>query len=583
MFKKFWNMTIKKRIGLIVMIMFVIYSLEMVMYNQYSINKAAENTVKETAINSANSMANILNKEKYAEMYNNPVENDLYWELREELNTLRESIGAKYLYTLQVADDGKVTLLVEGAERDAETAEPINAETPISELGITQKAIEEGAAATEVKETEFGKLMSVFVPFKDANGNVLGVIGLDVDADFITAVQSSSVKETLWFLITLVILSTIGVFGIVYWFIHRSLKPLDATHAAASQFAKGDLIDASMTLEKMDLARKDEIGLFVKKFHEAIGQLRGIFIHVKETTTKADSTATSARSSLNNVKQANETVSEMIEQLSMTGEKNVSTATESTTVLEEMVSGIQQMAQNSNVLADSSSEMATTVQNSVDESKIVVSKIEEVEQAVVHSADQILSMGKRFDEIEETVHVITDIADQTNLLALNAAIEAARAGESGKGFAVVADEVRKLAEMSRTAAGNIIEQLTAFGHLNKTVLNDIHETTEKVRDGSQSVQEIGGKMLGILNTVDQVNHSIQNDAAVIQQLSASSDQVLRATTESGESMKNLSDDTLKTKEITQGQISALNDLNNAMGELVDVSKSLSTQLETIKL
>lgn len=131
-----------------------------------------------------------------------------------------------------------------------------------------------------------------------------------------------------------------------------------------------------------------------------------------------------------------------------------------------------------------------------------------------------MEMGKKFEEIEQMVKIITDIADQTNLLALNAAIEAARAGESGKGFAVVADEVRKLAEMSGKSAGDIRNQLAMF---NQRVLEEMDVTKTSVREGSQAVQQIGAKLQEVLAVVSNVNESIQNDSAVIEQLAASSD------------------------------------------------------------
>lgn len=153
-------MNIQKKVSLPVVLMLIIFSIEMIVYNQYSTNNSVENAVSETAINMARTVEQQLDKERYAEMYANPIENDLYWELREELNTLRETIGAMYLYTLQVDGSGKVTFLIEGAERGEETAVPINGDTYINDLGVADVAIETGSAATDIIETEFGQYLS---------------------------------------------------------------------------------------------------------------------------------------------------------------------------------------------------------------------------------------------------------------------------------------------------------------------------------------------------------------------------------------------------------------------------------------
>jgi len=94
-------------------------------------------------------------------------------------------------------------------------------------------------------------------------------------------------------------------------------------------------------------------------------------------------------------------------------------------------------------------------------------------------------------QIASIVDLIDGIAFQTNLLALNAAVEAARAGEHGRGFAVVAGEVRILAQKAAESANEI-----------KVLIED---STGKVREGSQLVDQTGEALNSIAESISKVN------------------------------------------------------------------------------
>ncbi len=123
-----------------------------------------------------------------------------------------------------------------------------------------------------------------------------------------------------------------------------------------------------------------------------------------------------------------------------------------------------------------------------------------VVQQAVEAMSHIEASSQKITDI---ITVIDEIAFQTNLLALNAAVEAARAGEAGKGFAVVASEVRSLAGRSASASREI-KQL-------------ISESNQKVKHGSELVNQAGGTLLDIIDSVKKVNELIADIATASQE------------------------------------------------------------------
>jgi methyl-accepting chemotaxis protein len=171
--------------------------------------------------------------------------------------------------------------------------------------------------------------------------------------------------------------------------------------------------------------------------------------------------------------------------------------------------------------ASSMEEMTATVKQNADNARqanqLAVGAREQAEKggSVVHRA--IGAMGEinaSSRKIADIISVIDEIAFQTNLLALNAAVEAARAGEQGRGFAVVATEVRNLAQRSASAAKEI-----------KDLIND---SVEKVKVGSELVDESGKTLSEIMESVKKVTDIVAEIAAASEEQSAGIEQVNNA-------------------------------------------------------
>lgn len=207
---------------------------------------------------------------------------------------------------------------------------------------------------------------------------------------------------------------------------------------------------------------------------------------------------------------------------------------------------VRTVANAAGEISSSIAEITTQVSRTSGEAQAAV-------DLVKSTALTIDALSEAAKEIVGVVELIESIANQTNLLALNATIEAARAGEAGKGFAVVAGEVKSLAQQTANATGGITEQVQKIQH-----------STDATTIAFKSVET---SITNVMEMASAIAGAVEEQVAVTQEISRSSDLASDATTSVSESISLVQEAAAETKDASAVITTSAVELSQNMEQL----------------
>lgn len=454
-------------------------------------------SIGEYAKTIAENSAAAIDLNKYKSISPESGENEYYLELRNSLNDIREFNNLTYIYTMgrrAVGDKYEYFYMVDGAPLDDKSASGLgDIESLATDFPKMIESFETGEAQLGEfsRSEEYGALITSYAPIKDSSGEIIGILGVDMDASKVQAFLDSNKLQ-----LVLIIAGIMAVLFVVSLLISSILtKPIKKLTSSISRVREGDLS------VEIDTSGSDEIGVLASTFQCMVDDLRLAMSKIHFTSDRLSDASETLKSKSNTTSEVTQQIDMAMTEVANGGSELSQEANMLLNAMTENMEFLSAIEDESKSLLNEASEAYLVASDGVSHLKTSTARLEHVSETVSSATHSIQELGKRSGEIGEVINVISKISEQTNLIALNAAIEAARAGEAGKGFAVVAEEVRKLAEQTKSQ----VEQIDSL-------IGDIQ------CDIDRTVQSMESNLDSMISEIESVQSSGESFSEIVERV-----------------------------------------------------------------
>lgn len=439
---KFGGKILKMGLLLLVIMAFILISVNVIMFNKF--NNDLKISVNKCVVELKDSIdGNKLDKV----IQSNSKDIPEYQEILSSMSTAKSKSVARNFYALVKADsdNGKFAADVSVEASDFMANYELNS--------YMKKAFDGETTVSDKPYTdEYGTYMSAYIPIKNSSGNIIAIVGVDMDVSTFQNIKTALLKTTIYSVLGMSIL----VMLLAYSFSKKMGIRISKIQTALKKLGDGDLTEAI----ELDSKSKDEIDDIAISVNMVEKSLKNLIANITSTTVNMDLVIENMKDELKNLNDETEVASAETEEVSATIEETAASAEEMSAASRGIEGTVLQVSEKSREVAAKANEISKKAEVIKYDSQNNKGEAEKMFKDTGARLQESIDKAKAVDQINVLSDSILQITSQTNLLALNAAIEAARAGEAGKGFTVVADEIRKLAEQSSETISRI-QQVTS--------------------------------------------------------------------------------------------------------------------------
>ena len=276
------RLSIRMKLLVVFMLLFTVaFSASFYWFYRFSTNSVMESLRRELTI-TASTAANLIDVDEHTQVFETGVEGDAqYNQIAEQLRVIRDSNPrATEIYTLVRSQNPNELLFVVDGYEDPEERAHLREPYDVSEIPEMLEAFNGPIADQEYSADQWGVWLSGYAPIHDATGKGVAIVGVDMPADDVIALQMQIKRiSTLAF-----VLAYAAVFLTAVLLSRAITTPLHTITEAARSLEEGKSFEPERL--KPVTQGKDELSLLARVFNRMALQVQTREQQLKDQVTQ---------------------------------------------------------------------------------------------------------------------------------------------------------------------------------------------------------------------------------------------------------------------------------------------------------